>query len=60
MEYGMPDTKIVRCDNPDCKSEFQDQKYGPKMRVHNHAPNKGVSKNRYRCTTCKKETELKG
>lgn len=58
MEYGMPGTKVSKCGGSNCKSSFQDEKYGNDMRVMNHAPNKGSAKDRYRCTVCKKEHKL--
>jgi hypothetical protein len=39
------ETAIKRCG---CRSEYQDQKYGAMMRVHNHAPKKPC----WRCTVC--------
>ena len=40
---------IKKCD---CKSEFQDEKYGKNMRVHNKFIKEGGG---YRCTVCAKE-----
>jgi len=37
---------ILKCENPKCISDFQDQRYGVKMRVHNP----GVKV--FRCTVC--------
>lgn len=59
MEYGRRDTEIVYCGGSSCVSEFQDKRYGKNMRVANHASNKGQSKDRYRCATCKKEHIVK-
>lgn len=39
---------ILRCT---CKHDFQDQKYGFGMRVHNSKQGKGV-KDSYNCTVC--------
>ncbi len=55
MEYGKPDTVIVQCD---CPNDFQDKTYGKNKRVANHAPSKGAQKDRYRCTSCKKEHKV--
>lgn len=41
-------TKIMKCD---CEHEYQDEKYGKSNRVHNHVK----SKDKWRCTVCKKE-----
>lgn len=43
---------IKRCD---CRSEYQDKKYGNGMRVHNPTRKGTVSKIVWRCTICKKE-----
>ena len=43
---------IKKCCNPDCKHEYQDERYGLKMRVHN--PLKGDTHTLYRCTVCEK------
>lgn len=56
MEYGKPATVIVNCS---CPNEFQDETYGKNKRVANHAPSKGAQKDRYRCTSCKKEYTAK-
>lgn len=48
-------TKIAKCD---CTNDFQDNKYGKKMRVHNPAFSKGGQPRRYRCTVCRKEKNL--
>ncbi len=41
---------IIRCD---CKHSWQDETYGPQLRVHNHAPaNANAQPIRYRCTVC--------
>lgn len=42
-------TKIIKCT---CKNEYQDEKYGKGMRVHNSTFD--VQKNGYRCTVCEK------
>lgn len=47
-------SKILKCT---CVSAFQDKEYGKDNRVMNHAPSKGAKPTRYRCTTCRKETE---
>lgn len=41
---------IKRCKNSKCKSEYQDYKYGKKMRVQNP-----TEKSNHRCTVCKTE-----
>lgn len=56
MEYGKKGTRIVKCD---CPNPFQDQRYGKNMRVANHAPSKGAQVNRYRCSSCLKEHQVK-
>lgn len=56
MEYGKKGTVIALCD---CKNQFQDERYGKQKRVMNHAPSKGSQKDRYRCTSCKKEHTIK-
>ena len=48
-------TKIGHCD---CSHEYQDKIYGKGMRVFNNAPSKGSNPKRYRCTVCKKDTQL--
>lgn len=50
-------TKAIRCN---CKHEFQDQKYGKDMRVHNktgQAKSDGV---KWRCTVCGVDREHNG
>lgn len=42
---------IKKCSNPNCKSQFQDEKYGPGKRVAN------ATKDGHRCTVC--ATEIK-
>lgn len=54
MEYGKPGTVVIKCENK-CPNPFQDERYGKGIRVMNHAPSKGAQKDRYRCTSCKKE-----
>lgn len=44
--------EIIRCN---CKSAFQDEKYGPSMRVHNCAKPLDATKNSYNCTVCGRE-----
>lgn len=41
---------ILKCD---CKHEYQDQKYGKGMRVHN-TKKKGKDGNLNRCTVCQR------
>lgn len=48
--------EIVKCS---CNHEFQDKQYGKGNRVANHAPAKGAKPNRYRCTVCQKEHDVK-
>lgn len=48
--------KVAKCN---CNHEFQDKIYGKGMRVMNNAPSKNAKPNRYRCTVCKREHELK-
>jgi hypothetical protein len=43
-----PQTAILRCHGARCVSEYQDARYGPNMRVHNHQP----GKKGYSCTVC--------
>lgn len=42
-------TMIIKCD---CKSEYQDEKYGKQNRVHNESQAK--DKKKARCTVCSK------
>ena len=42
-------TKIIKCN---CKNDYQDEKYGKNMRVHNSTAD--TKKNGYRCTVCEK------
>ena len=42
-------TKIIKCN---CKNDYQDEKYGKNMRVHNTTID--IHKNGYRCTVCEK------
>ena len=49
------DTKIKECT---CENEYQDKKYGRKMRVMNPCKAEGkISKCKYRCTVCGREHE---
>ena len=55
----MSDTKILSCT---CKHEFQDKRYGLKMRVHNSLGKSGRAKivaqiRLFRCTVCKHERQ---
>lgn len=43
-------SEIKTCDNQNCKSEYQDQKYGKGKRVHNTSG--GVNKKTSKCTVC--------
>jgi len=48
MRDGNKGTKVIGCR---CDHEYQDKRYGKKMRLHNKkADNKG-----YRCTVCADE-----
>ena len=49
-------TKIVKCV---CNHTEQDKLYGKGNRLANHAPSKGTKPNRYRCTVCQREHEVK-
>lgn len=44
-------TRIKQCTNSECKSDYQDKKYGNGNRVHNV-----TSKDKNRCTVCGKES----
>lgn len=49
----MSKTKIMKCT---CANEYQDEKYGQQMRVHNEtAKNVPGQGNYHRCTVCLKE-----
>lgn len=41
--------KILRCS---CAHKFQDERYGPKMRVMNPTRNESGTKQLFRCTVC--------
>jgi ribosomal protein S17 len=41
--------KLVKCE---CKHEYQDKKYGRKMRLCNKLQGKNSENNKYRCTVC--------
>ena len=43
---------ILRCENKNCKHDFQDRTYGKKMRVHNLAVKGNGGSKGYRCTVC--------
>lgn len=43
-------TEIKTCDNANCKSDYQDQKYGKNKRVHNMSG--GINKKVGKCTVC--------
>jgi hypothetical protein len=45
-------TKVLGCN---CKHEFQDQRYGKGMRLHNQKNSKTAGVNEWRCTVCKSE-----
>lgn len=53
---GSP-TKVIRTFK--CQSNFQDQLYGKNMRIANAAEGKGAQKDRYRCSTCLRETVVR-
>ncbi len=42
--------KVLWCS---CKHDFQDKKYGAKMRVHNSCKGDSPGSLAYRCTVCK-------
>lgn len=47
---------ILPCTNFQCKSAFQDEQYGKRMRVHNRTKqNKQAAEQKWRCTACKNE-----
>jgi hypothetical protein len=48
-------TNIKRCNNAKCINEYQDDKYGKGMRVHNRTTKKDMPK--LRCTVCKEERD---
>lgn len=46
-------TKIIVCGGKDCKSTYQDRKYGQDHRVGNRAPGKESGETKaFRCTVC--------
>ena len=45
----------MQCNNPKCKHDYQDAKYGKNMRVHNYAE-KAIA---WRCTVCLNEKSAK-
>ena len=49
-------TRVSQCS---CKHEHQDKIYGKSMRLMNNAPAKGAKPNRFRCTVCLKEHDIK-
>jgi hypothetical protein len=50
------DCQVLRCT---CNNEYQDKKYGNKMRVHNPFKAKSGQSIMYRCTICNHEREGK-
>lgn len=48
----METTMVKKCT---CSHEFQDQRYGAQMRVHNPFGSQAKGQG-WRCTVCKKET----
>ena len=48
-------SKIHSCT---CENIGQDNIYGKKMRLFNHAPSKATKPKRYRCTVCLSEKEF--
>ena len=42
----------MKCTNVKCKNDFQDKRYGKKMRVFNKMAEQKSGKNQYRCTVC--------
>lgn len=47
-------TEILKCT---CEHEYQDKKYGDKMRVMNMRGGNKLAQPTYRCTVCKKERQ---
>jgi len=45
---------ILRCYNFDCRSKYQDERYGVGKRVHNKTDG-FMGKDGARCTVCKRE-----
>ncbi len=52
MAASIDHVVVMKCD---CKHADQDKFYGPNLRAHNPAPQKGASPNRVRCTVCRRE-----
>ena len=51
----MPITsKPIKCT---CENEFQDQNYGPQMRLHSKMKQRVSTDKMWRCTVCQKERE---
>ena len=50
----MSNTAILKCGNAGCRSEYQDERYGKGMRVHNEGrkDSKASSLGLYSCTVC--------
>jgi hypothetical protein len=42
-------TKVMFCS---CKHEYQDEKYGPHMRLYNEKKSKNPGTKEWRCTVC--------
>lgn len=59
VEIGLSLSKrtdmILKCEQPGCRHDFQDVKYGHKMRVHNLK----AGGEQARCTVCEHERSLK-
>ena len=47
-------SKPIKCT---CAHEFQDQNYGPQMRLHSKMKQRVLTDKMWRCTVCKKERE---
>jgi len=43
---------VIKCENKNCKSDFQDKAYGKGMRVHNFAVKGNGGTRGHRCTVC--------
>lgn len=48
---------IIKCTNPNCKNQFQDERYGEQKRVMNKMKTSDKERPKYRCTVCLTEVE---
>lgn len=50
------ESKVLPCK---CQNEYQDKQYGKNRRVHNPIAIKGKFDDKYRCTVCGAEKDVK-